>query len=75
MPQKNINFEQSLDEINQLVNKMEQGNLPLEDSLKHFETGIKRIRECQQALTQAEQTVKILTEGNEKLEPFSDDEH
>lgn len=74
MPQKSINFEQSLEKITQLVNKMEQGNLPLEDSLKHFETGTKHIRDCQQALNQAEQTVKILSKGSETLEPFSDDE-
>jgi exodeoxyribonuclease VII small subunit len=71
-----FNFEKSLAELNQLVDKMEQGNLPLEDSLKHFEDGIKLIRGCQKALSDAEQKVQILTakNGGEALEDFSNDD-
>lgn len=70
---KPFNFEKSLDELNVLVDTMEQGNLSLEDSLKHFESGIKLIRDCQKALGEAEQKVQILTQqnGDETLEDFS----
>lgn len=71
-----FNFEKSLADLNTLVEKMDQGNLSLEDSLKNFESGIKLIRECQQALTAAEQKVQILTQqaGGEQLEDFASDE-
>ena len=73
---KPINFEQSLKTLNALVEKMEQGNLSLEDSLQQFEKGVTLIRQCQQALAAAEQKVKILTEknGESTLENFETDE-
>ena len=55
-------FEQSLDELEQLVAKMEQGDLGLDDSLKSFERGISLYRDCQVALEQAELRVKLLTD-------------
>ena len=57
-------FEKSLEKLERLVERMEQGDLSLEDSLKTFEEGIKLTRECQQALTKAEQKVKMLIEQN-----------
>lgn len=59
---KSYPFEQSLKELEQLVEKMEQGDLSLEDSLKTFEKGVRLTRECQQALAKAEQRVKMLVE-------------
>ena len=53
-----IDFEKSLEKLNKLVEKMEQGNLPLEESLKSFEDGVVLIRQCQEALDKAEQKVK-----------------
>ncbi len=69
-----IHFEQSLQHLNALVEKMEQGNSSLEESLKNFEVGIKLIHECQTALSTAEQKVKILTEkkGEKILMPFNE---
>lgn len=58
-------FEQSLDELEQLVAKMEQGDLGLDDSLKSFERGISLYRECQSALEQAELRVKQLTDPSD----------
>ena len=53
-------FETSLRDLENLVNEMEQGNLSLEDSLKHFEQGVKLTASCQKALTEAEQKVEVL---------------
>jgi len=58
-------FEESLAKLEGLVEKMEAGELSLEDSLKTFEEGVKLTRECQQALAQAEQKVKLLIETQE----------
>lgn len=53
-------FEQSLQELEALVLKMESGDLSLEDSLKEFERGVQLTRQCQEALTAAEHRVKLL---------------
>ncbi|MFZ1389228.1 MAG: exodeoxyribonuclease VII small subunit [Thiolinea sp.] len=53
-------FEQSLQELEALVLRMENGDLSLEDSLKEFERGVQLTRQCQEALTVAEQRVKLL---------------
>ncbi|MBT8506521.1 exodeoxyribonuclease VII small subunit [Coxiella-like endosymbiont of Rhipicephalus sanguineus] len=58
MPQKKekeFNFEKALDQLTELVEIMEQGSLPLEESLKKFEIGVNLIRNCQLVLTEAEQ--------------------
>ena len=77
MPSKKnetFNFEKSLDELTKLVNKVEQGNLPLEQSLQYFEQGVGLIRSAQTALQKAEQKVQILTKkGNETLTSFNAD--
>ena len=65
---KSYPFEQSLEKLEKLVERMEEGDLSLEDSLKNFEEGIKLTRECQQALASAEQRVKMLIEENGQIE-------
>ncbi len=68
-------FEDSMAELEALVEQMEQGDISLEESLKAFERGIKLTRTCQQALQDAEQKVQILLEknGQQTLEPFSNE--
>ena len=65
-------FEDSMNELEKLVEQMEQGDISLEESLKAFERGIKLTRACQQSLQEAEQKVQILLEknGQQNLEPF-----
>ncbi len=57
-------FEQALQQLEQLVNELEHGDLPLEDSLKKFEQAIALSRSSQQQLQQAELKVKQLIEQN-----------
>lgn len=65
-------FEESMQELEKLVEQMELGDISLDESLKAFERGIKLTRACQQALQDAEQKVQILLEknGQQNLEPF-----
>jgi exodeoxyribonuclease VII small subunit len=69
-------FEEALSELEALVESMEQGELPLEESLKSFERGVTLTRTCQQALKAAEQKVEILSRNtlDAEPEPF-DSEH
>lgn len=73
---KSIDFEQSLNTLEGLVNRMEQGDMTLEESLQAFEAGIALTRECQSRLAAAEQQVSKLIEqqGDIRLEPFDAEE-
>jgi exodeoxyribonuclease VII small subunit len=72
---KIADFEKSLDELEQLVSRMEQGELSLDDSLKSFERGIALYRNCQNALEQAELRVRLLLDpaAPENSLPFDPD--
>ena len=72
---KSVNFEEALEQLEDLVEAMEAGDLSLEDSLKSFEKGVKLTRECQQALNEAEQKVETLlkTESGVRLEAFGEE--
>lgn len=59
-------FEQSLSQLTEVVEKMEQGNLPLDQALAAFEEGILLTRSCQSALAEAEQKVSILLSGKDQ---------
>jgi exodeoxyribonuclease VII small subunit len=71
------NFEASLAALEKIVRELERGDLPLEESLKLFEQGVKLSRECQERLNQAERRVEVLlrdTEGRPVLSAFDDEE-
>ena len=57
-----FNFNKGLAELEVIINKMESGDLSLEDSLKYFEKGVKIHRQCHSALTDAEHRINILSE-------------
>ena len=69
-------FEQSLAELEAVVERLEHGELPLEDALKQFERGIELARSCQTSLKAAEQRVEILLKKStdEDPEPFEGSE-
>lgn len=65
-------FEASLDQLEQLVEKMEHGEMSLEESLAAYERGVGLYRRCQGALEQAEQRVRLLSDPDNpaSAEPF-----
>jgi exodeoxyribonuclease VII small subunit len=71
-PSPVADFEASLDELEQLVEKMEHGEMSLEESLAAYERGIGLYRRCQDALEQAELRVRLLSdpENPAAAEPF-----
>ena len=58
-------FEASLEALEQIVNQLEGGDLPLEKSLELFEQGIKLSRQCQERLSQAERRIEVLLRDNQ----------
>ncbi|MDW2743566.1 exodeoxyribonuclease VII small subunit [Atlantibacter subterraneus] len=78
MPKKNelpASFETALQELEQIVSRLESGALPLEEALNEFERGVQLARQGQVKLHQAEQRVQILLSENEDapLSPFKPD--
>ena len=72
-PAKKFDLEKALTDLEELVEELESGDLPLEKAMKKFEEGIKLTRGCQTALKEAEQKVEILLKsagGDDELEDF-----
>jgi exodeoxyribonuclease VII small subunit len=69
-------FERSLTELEALVVKLEQGDVPLEEALKTFERGVALTRQCQTALRAAQQKVEVLLtkNGDEQIQPLFDED-
>jgi len=76
-PMAEKKFEASLERLEEIVKKLETGDLPLEQSLKLFEEGVKLARACNKRLEEAERKVEILLKdraGNLTAEPFEEEE-
>ncbi len=63
-------FEQALAELEAIVERLERGDLSLDESLQQFERGVQLTRTCQGALKQAEQKVEILLRRTGELNEF-----
>jgi exodeoxyribonuclease VII small subunit len=68
-----MDFEKKLGRLEEIVNKMEKGDLALEDSLKLFEEGVKLSRDCQTQLSKAEEKVKKLVDIDAQGKPVLQD--
>jgi exodeoxyribonuclease VII small subunit len=65
---KKFDYEASVAELESLVEKLEQGDISLEESLKLYESGVLLTRDCQDALKKAEQKVQMLLEQSDQTE-------
>jgi exodeoxyribonuclease VII small subunit len=74
--QETPDFETAMRDLEELVERLEHGDLPLEESLAAFERGVMLTRACQSALKEAEQKVEILLKkaGESAIEDFMPDE-
>lgn len=64
-PEQARSFEASLEALEQIVQQLESGDLPLEKSLELFEQGVRLSRECQERLSQAERRIEVLLRDNQ----------
>ena len=67
---KKSTFESQIEALEEIVNHLEKGDLPLNESLAQFEKGIKLTKDCQNILSKAEQKVMLLSETDDQLEDF-----
>jgi exodeoxyribonuclease VII small subunit len=75
LPEKQDTFERNLKQLEEVVARLEQGDLPLDEAMKLFEEGMRLSRMCSQRLTTVEQEIKkLVAEGDKlKLETFEPD--
>ena len=59
---KKMTFEEAMDRLGEIVKRLEEGNVPLEESMKLYEEGMRLGNVCRGILKEAEQRIKILTE-------------
>ena len=71
---KPLDFEKALTELESLVERLERGDVPLDDALRTFERGVALTRHCQACLQAAQQKVEILLNrsGQPQVEPFEE---
>ena len=69
-----FDFNKGLSELEDIVKTMESGDLSLEDSLKYFEQGVALTRQCQTALSEAEQKIALLSadDGYQSQKPLEE---
>jgi exodeoxyribonuclease VII small subunit len=74
MSKEELSFENALEELEEIVNKLESGELSLGESLAKFERGVKFSRFCSQTLKQAEEKVEMIIEdetGDLEVKPYN----
>ena len=74
---KEMTFEKAVKRLEDIVQKLEEGKVPLDESLRLFEEGVKLSRFCNARLEEIERKIEILTKGEDgelKAEPFEEDE-
>ena len=76
MSKQSKSFEESMGRLEQIVRAMEQGDVPLEESLKLFQEGTQLVADCEKLLEDAQLQVKMVlttADGSPVLEDFADD--
>lgn len=71
---KELKFEEMMKKLEEIVNELETGNMPLEKSLEKYEEGIKLIQACRKRLDETKRKVEVLIkkDGKAALEPFKE---
>jgi len=71
-----ISFEQALLRLDEIVRLLEEGELGLDDAMRHYEEGVKLLRQSYELLQRAERKIELLSgfdaEGNPVTQPFDD---
>ncbi len=73
-PSKKLKFETAMEKLDKMIHALEEGDLPLEESLKTFEEGMELIRFCEEKLGEAEGKVEILTSNKNNLKEENHDD-
>lgn len=76
MSKKQLTFEKAIKELEEIVNQLEEGGLPLDKSLNKFSKGIKLIKYCNEKLNETSKKIEVLIKEDKnikKIVPFEDE--
>ena len=68
---ENLSFEESLEKLEEIVNKLESGNVPLDDEIDEFNNAMQLVKVCNNKLNNAEQAIAKIVEDNGELIDFN----
>ena len=66
MTEENRSFEEKLQDVQEIISRIEEGKLPLEDSVKQFESGMKTLAALEDELKEMNRRLTVLQDGKEK---------
>ncbi|MBQ6218296.1 MAG: exodeoxyribonuclease VII small subunit [Methanosphaera sp.] len=67
----NITFEESLEQLEEIVEKLEKGDVPLDDAINEFNNAMQLVKVCNEKLTKAEDSIAKIVEENGDLVDFN----
>ncbi|WP_347709256.1 exodeoxyribonuclease VII small subunit [Bacillus sp. FJAT-47783] len=68
--EKELTFEQAMEQLEEIVGKLEEGDVPLEKAIHYFQEGMKLSRVCHEKLENAEKQMDYILKENGQMEPF-----
>ncbi len=72
--EKELNFEDSLKELEEVVRKLEVGDVPLDDAIEEFNKAMKLAKTCDEKLKKAEEAITKLVNDNDEMKDFNIEE-
>ncbi|WP_407413070.1 exodeoxyribonuclease VII small subunit [Methanobrevibacter sp.] len=67
---ENLTFEESLEKLEDIVDKLESGDVPLDDAIEEFDNAMKLVKICNDKLTTAEESIAKIVQDNGEIENF-----
>jgi exodeoxyribonuclease VII small subunit len=68
---KEVSFEEAMRELEAIVEKLEEGDVPLEEAISHYKEGMKLSKLCHDKLTNVEEEMEKILKENGELESFA----
>ena len=69
--EKNFSFEEKLAELENIVNKLETGDVPLDDAIEEFKRAMDLVKECDEKLNSAQEAIAKIVNDNNELSDFN----
>lgn len=68
---ENLSFEESLEKLEEIVNRLENGNVPLDDAIEEFKNAMDLVKICNEKLEAAEESIAKIVKDNGKVVEFN----
>ena len=68
---ENLSFEESLEKLEEIVSKLENGDVPLDDAIDEFNNAMQLVKICENKLSKAEESIAKIVHDNEQIEDFN----